>query len=123
MALDPTEAYFAYSAAWNEGTNSAAREKLLESAWASDGEFFDEDTPEGLTGVQALSTYIAETHEQMPNLVISETADPVLLGNRLRVPWLARQGDTVMFTGTDFVEFAADGRVSRVTMFYDSTPD
>jgi hypothetical protein len=26
-------------------------------------------------------------------------------------------------SGTDFVEFAADGRVSRVTMFYDSAPE
>jgi hypothetical protein len=86
-----------------------------------DGAFFDDETPDGLVGREALSEYIAGTHEEMPGLVITETSEPQILGNRLRVPWVARQGDTQMCTGTDFVEFAEDGRVSRVTMFYDST--
>ena len=122
MVLDPIAAYTPYSAAWNEKDDPDARKNLLDQAWAQNGAFFDEETPDGLVGREALSEYIAGTHEEMPGLVITETSEPQILGNRLRVRWAARQGDTQMYTGTDFVEFAEDGRVSRVTMFYDSTP-
>jgi hypothetical protein len=122
VGLDPIAAYTAYSAAWNE-RDDAARNTLLDQAWASDGVFIDEETPEGLVGREALSGYIALTHQEMADLVVTETSAPQVLGNRLRVRWVARQGDRQMYTGTDFVEFAKDGRVSRVTMFYDSTPE
>ncbi len=123
MSLDPIAAYTSYSAAWNERGDPDARKKLLDQAWSQDGALFDEETPDGLVGREALSEYIAGTHEEMPGLVITETSEPQVLGNRLRVRWVALQGDTRRYTGTDFVEFAEDGRVSRVTMFYDSTPD
>jgi SnoaL-like domain len=119
---DPIATYYSYSAAWNE-TDSDARNRLLEQSWAQDGAFFDGDTPDGLVGREALSEYIAGTHEEMPGLVIAETLGPEILGDRLRVRWVAHQGETQRYTGTDFVEFAEDGRVSRVTMFYDSTPE
>ena len=122
MGLDPIAAYTAYSAAWNERDDPDARNALLDQAWASDGVFIDEETPEGLVGREALSGYIELTHREMPDLVVTETSAPQVLGNRLRVRWVARQGDTQPYTGTDFVEFAEDRRVSRVTMFYDSTP-
>jgi hypothetical protein len=122
VSLEPRAAYAAYSAAWSESEDPDARRRLLDRAWAQDGEFFDEETPEGLVGREALNDYIAGTHEEMPGLVVTETSEPEVLGNRLRVRWIARQDGTEMFTGTDFVEFADDGRVSRVTMFYDSTP-
>ncbi len=123
MSLDPIAAFIAYSAAWNEKAGPDARKKLLDQAWSQDGEFVDEETPEGLVGREALSEYIAGTHAEMPGLVISETSEPEVLRDRLRVRWVARQDGTQMYTGTDFVEFAEDGRISRVTMFYDSTPD
>ena len=123
MTLDPIAAYYAYSAAWSEKEDPVARKNLLDKAWSHDGVFVDEDTPDGLVGRDALIEYIAGTHEEMPGLVITETSEPQVLGNRLRVRWAARQGDTQMYTGTDFVEFAEDGRVARVTMFYDSKPE
>ncbi len=84
--------------------------------------FVDEETPEGLVGREALSDYIARTNEEMPGMIITDTSEPEVLGDRLRVRWAARQGDELMFTGTDFAEFAEDGRIARLTMFYDSTP-
>ncbi len=121
MSLNPMDAYNSYTAAWNE-KDSDVRKSLLDQAWAVDGALFDEETPDGLVGRKALNEYIAGTHEERPGLVITETSEPQVLGNRLRVSWVARQGDAEMYTGTDFVEFAEDGRVSRVTMFYDSAP-
>lgn len=120
---DPLAVYHSYSAAWNEKDDPDSRNNLLSEAWAQDGEFFDEETPYGLVEREALSGHIADTHEEMPDLVIMETSEPQIKENRLRVRWVARQGDVQMFTGTDFIEFGEDGRISRVTMFYDSTPD
>ena len=122
MGLDPVAAYAAYSAAWREKVDAEERNALLERAWSEVGVFFDEDTPEGLVGRDALSEYIFGTHEAMPGLVVTETSEPQILGDRLRVRWEARQGGTQKFTGTDFLEFADDGRISQLTMFYDSTP-
>ena len=123
MRLDPIVAYKSYSAAWSERDDAVARMTLLDQAWAQDGVFIDEETPEGLVGREALNEYIARTYEEMPDLVITDTSEPDVVGNRLRVRWAARQGDAPMYTGTDFVEFAEDGRISRLTMFYDSTPE
>jgi SnoaL-like domain len=120
--MDHIATYSAYSAAWNE-QDLDERRRLLDQSWADDGAFFDEETPEGLVGREALSEYITATHEEMPDLVVTETSEPQVLGTRLRVRWVARQGETEPYTGTDFVEFGDDGRVLRVTMFYDSTPD
>jgi hypothetical protein len=119
--LDPITAYTMYSAAWNE-PDPDARKDLIHRAWSDEGVLFDPETPEGLVGGDALIEYIAGTHEEMPDLIVAETAPPEVLGNRLRVRWEARQAELQVYTGTDFVEFAEDGRVSRVTMFYDSTP-
>jgi hypothetical protein len=123
MKLEPLAAYNSYSAAWNEKDDPEARKKLLDQAWAPDGTLLDEENPDGLVGRAALNQYIAVSHEEMPGLVITETSKPQILGNRLRIRWEARQGDTPLYTGTDFVEFDDAGRVSRVTMFYDSAPD
>jgi hypothetical protein len=123
MNLEPLAAYNLYSAAWNEKEDPEARKQLLDQAWAPAGTLFDEENPDGLVGREALNHYIAVTHEEMPGLVITETSKPQILGNRLRIHWEALQGDTRAYAGADFVEFDEDGRVSRVTMFYDLTPD
>ncbi|MEA2521672.1 MAG: hypothetical protein QOI81_1318 [Actinomycetota bacterium] len=123
MSLDPIWAYGSYSAAWGEKDDPDARKRLLARVWADDGAFFDEETPDGLVGREALSNYIAATHEEMPDLVVTETSQPQMLGARLRVRWVALQGGVQMYTGTDFLEFNDDGRISRLTMFYDSTPE
>ena len=123
VGLDPIAAYNMYSAAWNERDDPSARKNLLDQSWSHDGALFDRETPDGLLGVDALIEYISRTHDDLPGLVINETSAPEVLGNRLRVQWVAQQGDMQVYTGSDFVEFAEDGRVSRVTMFYDSTPE
>jgi hypothetical protein len=116
-------AYRSYSEAWSAGSDEGTRERLLEGAWSDDAVFVDPETPEGLIGREPLIEYIAATHRQMPGLVVKETSPPEILANRLRVTWVAEQAGERMYTGTDLVEFAEDGRISRLTMFYDSTPD
>jgi hypothetical protein len=115
---DPIAAYQAYSAAWNE-RDASARAALLERAWAVDGRLFDDENAGGLVGRAALASSIDETHEAMPGLAVTETSDPEMLGDRLRVTWVALQDGVPTFTGSDFVEFDAEGRIARVTMFTD----
>ena len=122
MDLDPIAAYKMYGEAWNEEHDSDARGKLLERSWSPTESLFDPETPEGVQGVAALVEYISDTHDEIPGLIVAETSDPEVLGKRLRVLWEARQNGEQLYTGTDFVEFAEDGRISRVTMFYDSAP-
>lgn len=123
MDLDPVVAYEMYAEAWSEELDAAARRNLLERSWSPSGSLFDPEMPGGVEGVDALVAYISDTHAEMPGLIVTETSEPEVLGNRLRIRWEARQNGAPMYTGTDFVEFAADGRVSRVTMFYDSAPE
>ena len=55
--------------------------------------------------------------------MVENTAEPEMLSGRMRTVWQAREGEAITYTGTDFIEFGADGRISRVTMFFDSEPD
>ena len=119
MDLDPITAYKMYAEAWNEEHDSEARRKLLERSWSPTGSLFDPETPEGVQGMCV--EYISDTHDEIPD---DRRRDLGARGSgkRLRVLWEARQNGRQLYTGTDFVEFAEDGRVSRVTMFYDSAP-
>ena len=85
--------------------------------------FVDPEVPGGLVGRQALSDYITRSYEELPGLKITLTSEPDTLGGRLRTTWVAVADSSESYTGTDFVEFTADGRIGQLTMFYDSTPD
>lgn len=122
MGLDPIAVYERYSAAWNANDAGQAAQFLMES-WADQGVLVDPDNPDGVTGREPLLEYIARTHAASVELDISDSSEPDLLGGRMRTTWKATEAGKVMFTGTDFVEFASDGRISRLTMFYDSTPE
>ena len=120
--IDPLTAYRAYNAAWNE-TDPGKRTRLLVQSWAVDGVLVDPETPDGVAGRADVAEYMATTHDSMPDLAIVERSEPEVLGTRLRVSWVARQRHEDVYTGTDFIEFADDGRIARVTMFYDPTPE
>ena len=107
-----------YEAAWNE-TDADKRMSALESAWADDAVYVDDDVPDGLRGRDALSTFIAEEHKREPGLVITTTRELVILGDRGWLQWTAHSATGSQSSGTDFIEFAADGRIARLTDFID----
>ena len=123
MSIDPRTAFSLYSQAWDGKLDPAARSELLVQAWAEDGELFDPDTPGGLIGRAALGAYIQEQHEASTGMVVSATAEPEMLGDRLRGKWAQHEDGVLTLSGADFVEFAEDGRIQRLTMFFDSTPE
>jgi SnoaL-like protein len=116
--MDQREMYATYSKAWNTQDKDERRE-LLERAWAEDAVYVDDDVPDGLVGRDALLGYIADSHTEMPGLVVSDTTTPKVLNGRLLVRWALTQGDEQKQSGTDLVEFGEDGRIACVTDFYD----
>jgi hypothetical protein len=123
MGIDPKTAFSLYSQAWDGNVDAAARAKLLSQAWAEDGELFDPDTPGGLIGRVALGACIQEQHDASPGMVVSATGEPELLGDRLRGRWAQYESGVLTLSGADFVEFAGDGCIQRLAMFFDSGPE
>jgi hypothetical protein len=123
MSIDPRTAFSLYAQAWDGKLDAAARSELLSQAWADDGELFDPETPGGLVGRAALGAYIQEQHEASPGMVVSGTAEPEMLGDRLRGRWAQYEDGVLTLSGADFVEFAEDGRIQKLTMFFDSSPE
>ena len=110
-----------YETAWNE-LNAAVRMSERQLAWADDGLYVDDDVPDGLRGREALSAHIGRNHEEEPGLVITTTRELVILGDRGWLQWTARSSTGAQFAGTDFIEFAPDNRIARLTDFFDTDP-
>ena len=111
--LRPEDAYGLYSRAWNEPERAAG---LLEECWAQDGVYADDEVPDGIVGRAALVDLIAATHAALPGFRVWETSPPRLLAGRLGLTWSQEGGDPLeSLAGADVIEFAADGRIARVT--------
>lgn len=106
-----------YDEAWAE-IDDAKRLALLNGIWADDGMYFDPDIPDGVRGPDALSEFIAVTQSEMPGLRIVTTRPVSVLGDRAFYGWACTWGDGESLEGIDFVEFAFDGRIRRLTNFY-----
>jgi SnoaL-like domain len=117
MTLDPTAALRLYDEAWTI-PDYESRLVSLRTIWADDGLYLDPDVPEGALGPEALAAVIDAQLEQYPGMSIV-SSDPDVLGDRAWFRWSATLGTGESFTGVDFVEFAPDGRIARLTGFYE----
>ena len=117
MTLDPSSALRLYDEAWAI-PDYESRLELLRKIWADDGLYLDPDVAEGARGPEALATVIDAQLEQYPGMSIVSSA-PDVLGDRAWFRWSATLGTGESFTGVDFVEFAPDGRIARLTGFYE----
>ena len=71
-----------------------------------------------LSGPEALATEIERQLKLYPGMsIVSSAAD--VLGDRAWFRWSATLGTGESFNGVDFVEFAPDGRIARLTGFYE----
>lgn len=116
--MEAREAYDIYSRAWNI-KDEGERRRLLLRVWTDDAVYVDDEMPNGLLGADALLRYIGDSHAEMPGLVVTDASSPRTLRGRMLVRWVATEGDEQRYSGSDVVEFAADGRIARVTNFYD----
>jgi ketosteroid isomerase-like protein len=107
-----------YHDAWAE-KDEAHRLPGMDAFWAEDGVYIDQDVPEGVIGRRALSDQITSSHEEMPGLTITASTELAVLSSRAWYRWTAKTDDGEEFSGTDFIELAQDGRIQRVTNFFD----
>ena len=111
--LRPADAYELYVRAWNEPERALA---LLEDCWAPDGVYADDEVPDGVVGRAAFADLIVETHKALPGFRVWSTSAARMLAGRLGVTWSGEGGDPPEpQAGCDVIEFAADGRIARVT--------
>ncbi len=118
MSNDHTATVRRYGEAWAEG-DAARRLAQLAEIWADEGVYVDAEIPEGVKGREALSAHISESFKELPGLAITATTEVAALGDRAWYRWSATAANEEPFTGTDFIEFAPDGRITRVTNFFD----
>ena len=117
MTLDPTAALSLYDEAWAI-SDYESRLVSLRTFWADDGLYVDPDVPKGVRGPEALATEIERQLKLYPGMsIVSSAAD--VLGGRAWFRWSATLGTGESFNGVDFVEFAPDGRIARLTGFYE----
>ncbi|SHG46817.1 MULTISPECIES: nuclear transport factor 2 family protein [Geodermatophilus] len=115
--LDPVDAY---GAAWL-ATDAAERLSLLERAWAPDGVYCDPLAH--VTGRQALSDHIAGTQEQLAGGRVEVTSRPVRHHDSALFHWrITDAAGTTVLTGLDVVQVDDEGRIRRLTGFFDDAP-
>ena len=119
MTREPSATVKLYDKAW-ASTDSESRLNTLRSIWADDGLYVDPDAPNGVRGPEALAEFIEESFKHYPGLEIVATSELNVIGDRAWYSWQASMPGSESFTGADFVEFAPDGRIARLTNFYDS---
>jgi ketosteroid isomerase-like protein len=113
--LDPIAAY---GAAWTE-SDPARRRELVDVAWAPDAVYCD--PLDEVRGQQALADHIGATQSALAGGRIEVTTSPVRHHDAAFFRWgmTDAQGTTVL-TGFDVVLLAADGRIARLTGFFDT---
>ena len=108
-----------YTATWNT-LDRDEMTALLEASWSDDGVIVDAEHPAGVVGRDDLGALVRRTHADLPGLVVRQVGEAEVLAGRVRTFWVATTADpATRFAGTDFIEFAPDGRIARVTTFDD----
>lgn len=107
----------AYGEAWLE-PDEQRRRALIERAWAQDAVYCD---PLALVqGREALVRHIGETQAGLAGGRIAITAEADRHHDSAHFPWAAEDAaGTAVMTGFDVVQLDADGRITRLTGFFD----
>ncbi len=108
-----------YDEVWAE-RDVARRRGILDEIWTAGTIYVDPDVPEGLVGPDALVDFIEASFDQYPGLAITAISEVAVLRDRATYRWRATSANGEAIQGTDFIEFDANGRIQRLTGFYDS---
>jgi len=109
-----------YFAAWNE-PDAAARQRLLEQCWATDGTLI---SPNGeVRGHAAVSARIGAFHTRWSGARVLQTSGIDAHHHIVRYGWEIRAaGGASLLEGLDVGEQAEDDRLRRVVMFFGPLP-
>ena len=114
----PLDPLAAYGASWLE-TDARRRLELLETAWGPDAVYCD--PVDHVAGRQALSAHIAATQQMLPGGRVEVTSVPVRHHDSAFFRWTMTDGDgRTVLTGFDVVQLDEQGRIARLTGFFDS---
>lgn len=109
-----------YVGTWNE-SDVAARQVLIESAWAADGVYHAPAIE--ARGHGAISDNIERIQQKYPNRVFCRTSEVFLHRDRARYTWaMLDLAGSATIAGVDYAQFAEDGRLRRVHCVYDRKP-
>jgi hypothetical protein len=108
-----------YDEVWAE-RDVASRREILAAIWTDDTVYVDPDVPDGLVGPDALLDFIEASFEQYPGLAITAISEVAVLHGRAWYRWRQTSLGGQALEGTDFIEFDAEGRIQRLTGFFDS---
>jgi hypothetical protein len=115
--MTAAEVIVAFAGAWN-ARDDEERARLLDASCVPDAVFFAEQGP--TAGVGALSAGIAEFRRTFPAAVV-RFGVPDLHNGFARVGWATEwQAGQPVLGGTDFIQFAEDGRI-RLLVSFDGT--
>jgi hypothetical protein len=107
-----------YDEVWAE-RDVARRREILAEIWTDDTLYVDPDVPNGLVGPDALVDFIEASFQEYPGLAITAISEVDVLHDRAWYRWRQTSADGQAIVGTDFIEFDAEGRIQRLTGFYD----
>lgn len=114
----PNDPIAAYAEAWRE-PDAARRAELLERAWA-DGAVYC-DPLDLVAGRAALVEHIGATQASLPGVSIEVTSEPVRHHDSAFFRWTMTADDgQVVLSGFDVVQLGDDGRIARLTGFFDT---
>ena len=108
-----------YDEVWAE-RDVARRREILAAIWTDDTIYLDPDVPNGLVGPNALVDFIEASFEQYPGLAITAISEVAVLRDRASYRWRQTATNSESIEGTDFIEFDSEGRIQRLTGFFDS---
>ncbi len=118
MTAIDTDPITAYGQAWLE-TDPARRLALLERAWTDDAVYCD--PVDRVAGRAALADHIAATQAALPGGRVAVTTEPVRHHDSAFFRWtMTDGGGATVLTGFDVVQLDDDGRISRLTGFFDT---
>jgi hypothetical protein len=118
--MDLAELVAMYGEAW--AADDAERRRLLGVVWQENGVYSD---PVGRAeGREAFVSHIAGFQKQFPDHRIAVTSGVDEHDGCFRFAWALSDADgNIVMEGVDFGEVADDGRIARITGFFDPLPE
>ena len=109
-----------YLAAWTE-PDPDRRRTMVEKVWAADGCLID--PPLAAEGHAGISDLFAALQSQFPGHAFRRSSAIDSHHDQFRFAWqLVGSDGAVALTGLDVGETASDGRLQRITGFFDDVP-
>lgn len=104
-----------YASAWNEPTAETIKAGFV--ACCSPGLVYTDKTTPEITGIDALVALAMESHRKVSGRTFSVETDPEYFDGHCYYAWGIHIPGAGMLTGHDYVQYDADGLITRIIGF------